>query len=283
MDWYYESDGETCGPVGIEQLKQLVRDGKLDRASLIWNGKAGADWVPAAQIPLLSGVLPPSSGASPGKEAEFERAAQARRREEQAARKKVVTVSALVAVAIAAGIALFVYLKVSTPFRELGISARHPVGEFATVDRHLTKTLLMDKRQAMSCPVVDRPNVTVWAYANPKGDRGRFINDTGEIFLLIDGEQRLLGVCAAFVTSGRGINESICSIWAKHLWSLLEPGETQLQPMSSVSAAEIAKLPLLEPPESNAKLAFHEGLDTRGFWYEYGHRRLKSAIFLERR
>ncbi|MGK7896810.1 MAG: DUF4339 domain-containing protein [Xenococcus sp. (in: cyanobacteria)] len=57
--WYYTTDGTTqLGPVSEEELKNLIRNGQLNRTSLVWqNGME--QWVYASTIPDLFSDVPP--------------------------------------------------------------------------------------------------------------------------------------------------------------------------------------------------------------------------------
>ena len=52
-EWYYTQAGQQQGPVSLEQLKALVREGSLDTAQdLVWN-ETMKDWTRADQVPDL--------------------------------------------------------------------------------------------------------------------------------------------------------------------------------------------------------------------------------------
>ena len=55
-EWYYSKDGAQLGPVSESEIKAMLANGTLDApSSLVW--KSGmADWMPAAQVPELSGA-----------------------------------------------------------------------------------------------------------------------------------------------------------------------------------------------------------------------------------
>lgn len=59
--WYYAKGGQQHGPVPAEELMALLRSGGLDPArDLVWNS-AMTDWLPAYQVPELSGGAPPAA------------------------------------------------------------------------------------------------------------------------------------------------------------------------------------------------------------------------------
>lgn len=56
--YYLDAGNQRQGPVDDNQLRQMVRDGRLSRESLVW--AAGfKDWVPASQAPGLLPSAPP--------------------------------------------------------------------------------------------------------------------------------------------------------------------------------------------------------------------------------
>ncbi len=66
--WYYAKGGQQNGPITLAQLQDLIRNGTLNPSTdLVWNS-AMPDWLPASQVPALSGgVAPPDvpSGSHP--------------------------------------------------------------------------------------------------------------------------------------------------------------------------------------------------------------------------
>lgn len=64
--WYYAKGGQQHGPVPAEELTALLRSGGLDPAKdLVWNPSL-PDWLPASQVPELSGGAPmPAYGNQP--------------------------------------------------------------------------------------------------------------------------------------------------------------------------------------------------------------------------
>lgn len=64
--WYYAKGGQQHGPVPVEELMALLRSGGFDAAKdLVWNPSM-TDWLPASQVPELSGGAPiPAHGNQP--------------------------------------------------------------------------------------------------------------------------------------------------------------------------------------------------------------------------
>ena len=58
MEWYYERNGEQCGPVSEVELHALLRAGEFASRNLVWK-KGMADWVPYSE----AFSSPPSSPA----------------------------------------------------------------------------------------------------------------------------------------------------------------------------------------------------------------------------
>jgi hypothetical protein len=53
--WYYERNGETRGPVAGETIRQMLVDGELRSATLVW-AEHLKDWIPAAEAPEFRGL-----------------------------------------------------------------------------------------------------------------------------------------------------------------------------------------------------------------------------------
>ena len=69
--WYYGQDGVQKGPVGIDQIQQLIRSGHLRGEDLVWR-EGMANWAPASSIQELFPVatpVPPSPAAPPAPQA----------------------------------------------------------------------------------------------------------------------------------------------------------------------------------------------------------------------
>src|SRR5688572_3490616 len=65
-DWYYSKARLQNGPVSLQGLQMLIRDGQLDPATdLAWNASM-SDWLPICQIPELQAQYTPEI---PSKEA----------------------------------------------------------------------------------------------------------------------------------------------------------------------------------------------------------------------
>jgi hypothetical protein len=69
-EWYYARGGQQNGPVSLEQLVEIARNGGLDPAKdLVWN-QGMKDWTPAGQVPGIFGQSagperPPADPANP--------------------------------------------------------------------------------------------------------------------------------------------------------------------------------------------------------------------------
>lgn len=69
-EWYYARGGTQNGPVSLEQLREIARNGGLDPAKdLVWTSTM-KDWTPAAQVPDLftapaTPQVPPADPTNP--------------------------------------------------------------------------------------------------------------------------------------------------------------------------------------------------------------------------
>lgn len=61
-NWYYAEKGEKLGPFNLEELKDLVKKGKVSNDTKVWAGMG--DWVPAYQT-ALSGMFSAPSDTPP--------------------------------------------------------------------------------------------------------------------------------------------------------------------------------------------------------------------------
>lgn len=79
-DWYYEDRGHEAGPVDLEDLKDLVRSGRITRRDLVWSDGMGG-WRAASTVEaLFPKQLPPPLPSR------YARAAAERRRHNRARR-----------------------------------------------------------------------------------------------------------------------------------------------------------------------------------------------------
>src|SRR5437868_11778858 len=53
MPWYYSDAGQQKGPVTDDQFEQLVRDGAIQSATLVWR-EGMTDWKPLAQVRAIN-------------------------------------------------------------------------------------------------------------------------------------------------------------------------------------------------------------------------------------
>lgn len=62
--WFYKSDSKKCGPVSLDQLRQLLAQHTIPTDSLVWHNGMES-WTPAADAPELQGIQPaPALGAA---------------------------------------------------------------------------------------------------------------------------------------------------------------------------------------------------------------------------
>lgn len=61
--WYYAEKGERVGPVSETEIKQLIKQGKLHRESLVWNGCG--DWQAAKDTSLSETFNTQGNGPPP--------------------------------------------------------------------------------------------------------------------------------------------------------------------------------------------------------------------------
>ncbi len=55
--WYYESNGESKGPVPQSTLLWMLENGSVSATTLLWS-EGQADWLPASQIPAFRNLGP---------------------------------------------------------------------------------------------------------------------------------------------------------------------------------------------------------------------------------
>ncbi len=65
MDWYYAKNGESHGPVTLDDLRARMRDGTLGGRDKVWTPAFGGDWRDARAVPELSGSVPPPAAPQP--------------------------------------------------------------------------------------------------------------------------------------------------------------------------------------------------------------------------
>lgn len=56
MQWYYVINGQRQGPVGDDEIRNLLAAGTLKKTDLVWNESLGQEWKPAGQVPELAGT-----------------------------------------------------------------------------------------------------------------------------------------------------------------------------------------------------------------------------------
>jgi len=64
-EWHIQVGGKYLGATTAEQVVELLRDGKLDRADLLWR-EGMADWSPLSTVPEFGGVPVPPLPDDPG-------------------------------------------------------------------------------------------------------------------------------------------------------------------------------------------------------------------------
>ena len=65
MQWHYAVQGREHGPVSLEALVSLAREGQIRADDLVWNPEIGNQWVKASTVPELAAVL---ASPAPGSE-----------------------------------------------------------------------------------------------------------------------------------------------------------------------------------------------------------------------
>lgn len=55
--WYFEVNGETQGPVNEQQIRGLLRTGRITASTLLWN-EALIEWTPLSQVPTFRSATP---------------------------------------------------------------------------------------------------------------------------------------------------------------------------------------------------------------------------------
>ena len=54
MDWYYVENGASRGPVPLDEVKRLLRQGRLHAEDLVWTAGFGDQWKSVADVPELN-------------------------------------------------------------------------------------------------------------------------------------------------------------------------------------------------------------------------------------
>ncbi|MBN1557370.1 MAG: DUF4339 domain-containing protein, partial [Lentisphaerae bacterium] len=67
MRWYYADKGETRGPVTREDLRRLVREGRVKPNDYVWHPSMGENWTEARNVSGLLETAAPA-WAPPGPE-----------------------------------------------------------------------------------------------------------------------------------------------------------------------------------------------------------------------
>ena len=62
--WYVGTDSTSKGPVELEELAQLARNGAVQPATMVWT-EGMAEWAPAGTIAALTALLGPTPSAPP--------------------------------------------------------------------------------------------------------------------------------------------------------------------------------------------------------------------------
>lgn len=284
MQWFYGKDKQTHGPVTEDDIVRLICEGQLGRDNLVWNEKSGNQWVPVSQMPKLAAFLP-QEGAGKVSASELQR----RKEEGEAARKKEkktsMMITGAVVLVLAVAISIPIYLKVTAPKRERGISSSNPIGRFDKLDRHFREVFQMDRAEVPSCPGVARSAQKIYAYTNPKAPRGANVSGDGTIYLFVDGD-RLVRLCVMFTSSGpRGgiiYNDSVAGLWAQETWFVIEPKKpVERQNASAWPQGTYEKTGVADDLPKNGELAIHDSKKVNGCWYECGSHGIRAIIHFE--
>ncbi len=65
MNWYYVEAGQQAGPVDDAQLAELVRSGRVQAETLVWN-ETMASWQPYGQTPAAGAATPATATTTAG-------------------------------------------------------------------------------------------------------------------------------------------------------------------------------------------------------------------------
>lgn len=285
MQWYYRVGEKAEGPVDDEAMRQMVQAGKLGRQDLVRHERMGDRWVPLHQFPMLAALSPETPPPDPAREAELR---QHLVREEQRDRRRRTTawcVGIVLLLAIAGIVAAAVHLKITAPYRALGVSTENPLGTFDRLDRVLTQEFLMDRLTVSNCPGIGRTAPVMCTYTNPKAPRGKYVSGHGSATVLADG-QRVTGICIAFTSpgmrAGTSYTVSVFSLWGAEMWGLFDPAKRPgYRPPEQWSAGTWESTGLGDALPRNGSLAVYDGRRTRGCWYEYTPYGLQTLIFLQ--
>jgi hypothetical protein len=65
MNWYHAANGQQAGPFTDEQFRELIANGTVQPATLVWEASL-PNWVPLSQVPPETLPLPVPAAAFPG-------------------------------------------------------------------------------------------------------------------------------------------------------------------------------------------------------------------------
>lgn len=65
MKWYYSIKGQRQGPIETEELRGLIRDGRLGPKDYVWSAGMGKDWKRVADVPEIQ---EPAAASEPAEE-----------------------------------------------------------------------------------------------------------------------------------------------------------------------------------------------------------------------
>jgi len=62
--WFYQAGTDAAGPVPLDEMQRLVREGTILPTTLVWT-QGWADWKPASEVPELSSGFPEAAPPPP--------------------------------------------------------------------------------------------------------------------------------------------------------------------------------------------------------------------------
>lgn len=283
MNWYFMKGGERKGPVNLDGLKDLLEEGEIDQATLIWNKGMGDEWAKVSDVPALAGpTVDPDDEAA--KEAFRQKMAERERllSEQRKASLQRNGLILVVVIALIVGISIFVRGKDK---RSWGVSSSAPIGTLAKLEDRLVGEYKMSKVSVERSPLFGKDGMEWFVYSEPKCERGGHITALGSVTVAVDGAGALSTILAAFPSPGLHgptlMDRSIVSIFTEELWAVYGGTEKREFESRDKTIAKIGSQSgfMNMPPDAACSVIEEEGM--RGVWAVFGPYTASTIVCFE--